>query len=265
MWVISPKELIKIEDAIKKGKSKVVVALNLGLNIKEISTKGILVPKKIKDNVCYLFNTKIRPIIFYSSKTKKVYKLVPTKDWPTITISSTQMHRTKNTSPKLDSLSKIKAVKPKGIILDTCTGLGYTAILCSKYADLVYTFEKDINVLRIAKLNPYSAALFQKKNIKLINKDISKEIKKFKDRFFNRIIHDPPTFKYAPELYTESFYKELVRVLKYRGILYHYCPRPHVTKERRPFYSKIKEKLKKLGLEVRFVSHSQGLICKKFF
>ncbi len=50
---------------------------------------------------------------------------MPTLDWPTVTISSVKMHRTAYVSPKRDTESKIKALgKLRGLILDTCFGLG---------------------------------------------------------------------------------------------------------------------------------------------
>ena len=48
------------------------------------------------------------------------------------------------------------------------------------------------------------------------------EIEAFEDRAFDRIIHDPPTFSLAGELYSAQFYGQLRRVLKRKGRLFHY-------------------------------------------
>ncbi|MGZ3610849.1 MAG: class I SAM-dependent methyltransferase, partial [Ktedonobacteraceae bacterium] len=48
----------------------------------------------------------------------------------------------------------------------------------------------------------------------------------FEDSSFSRIIHDPPTFSLAGELYSGVFYQQLFRVLKRGGRLYHYIGDP---------------------------------------
>jgi predicted methyltransferase len=62
-----------------------------------------------------------------------------------------------------------------------------------------------------------------------VEEDILEGIKQFSDNFFDEIIHDPPTFKYSPDIYSKQFYEELFRVLKKGGKLYHYSPLPHIT------------------------------------
>jgi uncharacterized protein len=44
---------------------------------------------------------------------------------------------------------------------------------------------------------------------------------------FDRIMHDPPTFKLAGELYSATFYQELYRILKRGGRLFHYVGDPN--------------------------------------
>ena len=155
------------------------------------------------------------------------YKLVPTKDAPTIEISGIRMHVTKDMTPMKDTEKKIEVVMPlKGIVLDTCMGLGYTAILASKNADFVFTCEKDKNVIEVAMHNPWSAELFNNKKISIINTSVFEQIKLFKDGMFDAVVHDPPRLTLATELYSLEFYKEIFRVLKKRGKLYHYTGNP---------------------------------------
>jgi len=92
------------------------------------------------------------------------YKLVPTI--PTIEINGIRMHRTKGVNPLQDTRSKVNAVKPgEGeTVLDTCMGLGYTAIEASKRGAYVITIEKDKNVIELAKINPWSRELFTGQN-----------------------------------------------------------------------------------------------------
>ena len=219
----------------------------------------------VKEKACYAVeDNQLKRVAFFSEETNLFYKLLPAKDWPTITLSSTPMHRFTFVSPKKDTESKITEISPvKGNVLDTCCGLGYTAIMASKDADEVFTFERDHNVLRIAEYNPYSRQLFSSKKIRISEKNIFPEIKKFKSGFFSRILHDPPTFKYSPELYSPEFHSELFRVLKKGGILYHYCPSPQITKGRL-LYPRVARQLKEAGFRgVEYHSSSSGIRALK--
>ena len=48
------------------------------------------------------------------------------------------------------------------------------------------------------------------------------EIEGFEDESFSRVVHDPPTFSLAGELYSGDFYRHLFRVLKRKGRVFHY-------------------------------------------
>ncbi|MFA5008116.1 MAG: methyltransferase domain-containing protein [Candidatus Omnitrophota bacterium] len=217
--------------------------------------------EKIKDNFCYLINdNKIEPLAYFSDSTNRFYKLTPTNDWPTLSIGSVPMH--KLSSPKSDTENKISLLKPYGYTLDTCMGLGYSAILASKYAKVI-TFEKDENVYALAKLNPVSEELFFSGNIEVRQADISSAIKEFGANYFDCIMHDPPTFKLAPELFGAAFYAELYRVLKNGGRLFHYTPFYKIS-QGYDFPSKIREKLKKTGFKLlEFSPDRGGIVCKK--
>ena len=52
--------------------------------------------------------------------------------------------------------------------------------------------------------------------------DSFEEIEKFEANLFARIIHDPPMFNLAGDLYSGEFYRHLFRVLQPRGRLFHY-------------------------------------------
>ena len=137
------------------------------------------------------------------------------------------MHRIKDIDPIQDTLRKIAAISPiVGRVLDTATGLGYTAIESAKTADEVVTIELDPGVQEIARLNPWSQALFHSPKIRQIIGDSYEVVQTFEDGSFSRIIHDPPTFSLAGELYSGAFYQQLFRVLKRGGRLYHYIGDP---------------------------------------
>ncbi|MCS7069954.1 MAG: methyltransferase domain-containing protein, partial [Anaerolinea sp.] len=86
----------------------------------------------------------------------------------------------------------------------------------------VITVELDPAVIEVASQNPWSAALFTHPQIERREGDIRDVIADFPDAAFTRIIHDPPTFALAGELYSGAFYRELYRVLARGGRLFHY-------------------------------------------
>ena len=248
--------------------------ISLDFGIKEVSirrngdivivdgTYEIDLKTKIKENFCYqLTKEGLEPVSYFSQNTNLYYKLIPTPDWPTIALGSVPMHRIK--SPKQDTFNKINLLKPYGLVLDTCMGLGYTAIVAAKESEQVITFERDEVVYMIAQLNPYSKELFSSSNIEVRRQDIAEIISSFSDSYFDCIIHDPPTFKLSPELYSSNFYKELLRILKPKGKLFHYTPL-YKIKRGYDFPSKIKEKVKESGFRnIIFSDKASGLLCQK--
>ncbi len=252
------------------------LSLDLGLSETEVIIKNNLahigknkVPlqefKKVKPEACYIIeDNEVKKLAFFSDKTNLYYKMIPTRDWPTFALSSTPMHQHHKLSPKQDTELKIEGISPiKGRVLDTCCGFGYTAILCSREAEEVYTFERDKNVLRLAEFNPYSSELFSNKKIKVKNEDISSSISKFKSEFFDRVIHDPPTVKLSPSMYSPRFHRALFRVMKKGGILYHYCPRPGKMKGKE-FHLKLISNLRRAGFsKIEYKEASSGVIVVK--
>src|SRR5262249_50187856 len=80
--------------------------------------------------------------------------------------------------------------------------------------------------LELARLNPWSQALFGKPNIKQLIGDSSELIRTLPDQSFHRIVHDPPMISLAGDLYSTDFYGELFRVLRPGGRLFHYIGDP---------------------------------------
>jgi len=159
----------------------------------------------------------------FSEQFNRFYSLMPTSRAPTLLISGIPMHRVKGTDPHQDTLTKIRAASPDGgLLLDTATGLGYTAIQASRTAARVVTIELDREVLAVARQNPWSRSLFDNPRIEQIVGDTLDELPGFADGSFSRIIHDPPTFSLAGELYSAACYRQLFRVLKRGGRLFHY-------------------------------------------
>jgi predicted methyltransferase len=130
-------------------------------------------------------------IQFFSEETQLLYQLYPTKTIPTLKISGVPMHRFATIDPKTDTERKIAAAKPKGKVLDCCMGLGYTAIFSARLPNVtkVQTFEKDPNVLKIARMNEASNDLFTNQKITVTNEDSSIAVPKLPSNYFDTIIH----------------------------------------------------------------------------
>ncbi len=163
----------------------------------------------------------------FSEDTGRVITLYPTPGAPTILISGISMHRIKGSNPYQDTLTKVRAIAPiSGRVLDTATGLGYTACQASRSARRVITIELDLAVLAIARLNPWSKELFESPQIEQLLGDSFEVVNGFRDEAFDCIIHDPPQFSLAGELYSGEFYAQLFRVLSRGGKLFHYIGDP---------------------------------------
>jgi predicted methyltransferase len=193
------------------------------------------------------------------------YKLVPTIP-PTIEINGIRMHRTKEVNPLQDTRNKVNAVDPREgeAVLDTCMGLGYTAIEASRRGAYVITIEKDPNVLELARINPWSRELFTGGKVQVIQGDAFEVVKKFKEGSFDVVIHDPPRFSLAGELYSGEFYRELFRVLRPGGRLFHYVGNPGKKYRKRDLQKGVMERLRKAGfVGVKRVEEALGVVAKK--
>ncbi len=163
----------------------------------------------------------------FSAQTGRYYSLYPTTGAPTMLISGIPMHRIKGTDPHQDTLAKMRAAAPvQGDVLDTCTGLGYTALEAARTAAHVTTIELDPAVHSIIRRNPWSRALFALGNVTLLLGDSGELLPALPPGSFDLVIHDPPMFSLAGELYALEFYRALHRVLRRRGRLFHYIGNP---------------------------------------
>ncbi len=202
--------------------------LTLGWSdIEEISNAGERCFALLEDGAVW-------PVGVFSEETGWYRSLIRTGGTPTTLVGGFTMHRIKDTDPLDDTTEKITTIRPvTGRVLDTTTGLGYTAIQAAATADTVVTVELDPAAIEIARYNPWSRELFERDNICIIIADINELIEEIPDASFNRVIHDPPTMSLAGELYSEAFYRQLHRVLDRRGRLFHYIGDPDSKSGRR--------------------------------
>lgn len=181
------------------------------------------------ENACFQWLDETpQKVQFFSEELQRAYSLCPTESAPTMLVSGLTMHRIKGTNPRLDTLSKIKAAGGKltGRVLDTCMGLGYTAIEAAQTAEYVLTLEIDPTVLDVCRANPWSQGLFNLTNLEHQFGHAWDTLETLPDHHFSCVVHDPPMFNLASELYSTDFYRELHRVLKRNGRVFHYIGNP---------------------------------------
>ncbi len=247
------KNSIEIGFDLDYKKEKVAIE-NKIISIDEKKYPLKLFQKIAKSNSIYELNVQVSKIAIFD---KHYFKLTPIKNSaPTLEIDGIRMHRTKNITPIEDTKRKIRKIKIKKNenILDICTGLGYSAIEAYKRNAKVTTIEKNKNSIEIAKKNPYSSLLFQgidKNKINLILDDAFDAIKKFSDKSFDAILHDPPRFSLSGELYSEEFYRGLYRVLRKNGRILHYVGAPGSKYRNKDFIGGIKKRMNSVGFKIK--------------
>jgi hypothetical protein len=183
-----------------------------------------------------------------SRYTQALIKLVPT-DWgpPTFEIDGIKMLPTARVSPYADAITKVALVAPQGrVVLDTCGGLGYFAAACLEAgARRIVSFEKNADVLWLRTVNPWSPPTGGA--LELTHGDILEHIGAIGSGAVGAILHDPPRFGIAGELYSQAFYGELARVLEKRGRLFHYTGSPNKLTTGRDVPAEVGKRLRQAG------------------
>jgi len=256
---------------------KIALSPDLGLTTVEVTVEaeGLLFPEGERvswesireinsaENNCFVIR-KGRPekILAYSSTTQRVCSLMPADGAPTLLVAGFTMHRIENCNPWQDTLNKIGAVAPiHGRVLDTATGLGYTAIEAARTATQVHTIELDPATQEIAQLNPYSRDLFDHPRIVRHIGDSYELVDTFAPGVFDRIIHDPPTMSLGGRLYSREFYRKLHLLLAPKGRMYHYIGNP-ASRSIRNATRGIAQRLREAGFsEIRPHPRSFGLVA----
>jgi predicted methyltransferase len=279
MVVLSHYQAKIILEAQRNGIVSLNVSLDLGLSTTQLllHSQGLQLPdgKHLKwidveeiaksTSSCYVIEDGSRRAIqFYSEFTDRVYSLYPTSGAPTMLVSGIPMHRIKDTEPHQDTLEKIRAIKPLvGQVLDTATGLGYTAIESARTAEHVMTIELDPAALEVCRLNPWSQELFDNPKITQMIGDSFDMVTELDAGRFTRVIHDPPAFSLAGDLYSGEFYRELNRVMCNRSILFHYIGDPE-SKSGRSITAGVIRRLEQAGFrQVRRAPRAFGVVAVK--
>ena len=180
--------------------------------------------------------------------TTSLIKLVPT-EWgpPTFEIDGIKMLPTAQVSPYADAQRKVALIEPRGkVILDTCGGLGYFAAWCLQgQAAQVLSYEKSPDVIWLRSLNPWSPVVDS--SLTLTQGDIAQHIPTLGSESVDAILHDPPRFGIAGELYSQVFYDHLARVLRRKGKLFHYTGTPNKLTSGRDVPNEVAKRLRLAG------------------
>jgi predicted methyltransferase len=193
------------------------------------------------------------------------YKLVPTNGAPLLEISGVKMHISKGTDPFTSaSEMSLQAVREGDKVLDCCSGLGYAAIAAHRLgASSVLTIELSPEVMGLRAQNPWSQDL-GRDGIEQRQGSSYELIQTMEASSFDAVVHDPPRFSLAGELYSEEFYREVYRVLRKGGRLFHYTGNPHMVKKGSSFVDGVIRRLKAAGFKnVEKVEHLMGVSAQK--
>ncbi len=210
-------------------------------------------PAALKDRTVYYWDGEDYAAV--SRFAGSLIKLVPTA-WgaPTFEIDGIKMLPTSKTSPLEDARTKVALIQPRGkAVLDTCGGLGYFAACClDAGAARIESFEKNPSVLWLRTLNPWSPdpdAPAHAGRLRLNHGDVSQAIAGLATAEYDAVLHDPPRFGIAGELYSQSFYDHLARVLRRGGRLFHYTGSPNKLTSGRDVPREVARRLEKSGFK----------------
>jgi predicted methyltransferase len=154
---------------------------------------------------------------------------------------------TARVSPYADAERKVGLIQPRGkIILDTCGGLGYFAAWCVRgRATHVQSYEKNPDVIWLRSMNPWSPPAGEA--LTLTQADVTDAVATLAADSVDAVLHDPPRFGIAGELYSQDFYDQLARVLKRRGKLFHYTGTPNKLTTGRDVPNEVTIRLRNAG------------------
>ena len=250
----------QVLDAIARGENSIEISVDLNLSrntfalcgdalvLDEGNRLGMEELRQIANKENRIFSLEDGRLEVLEVRGEGYYKLAPTDQAPLLEISGVKMHISKGINP-FESAGKMAAqVVRKGFrVLDTCSGLGYAASAALKLgASEVISVEKSATVMELRKKNPWSQRIFGA-HIQLVHADIEDYIRELATGSFDAVIHDPPRFSLAGELYGEQFYREIYRVLKRRGALFHYTGNPQLLKRGASFMDNAAKRLKTAG------------------
>lgn len=252
----------EVVETLRKGPSS--ISFDFGRTFRNASISDLegIPLEEIKGNFLYAWDGK--ELFKLAVFDEHLYRLRILAGKPILEIDGLRMHLVKGFKDVFDYSKEVCRLLQMGkadTVLDICTGLGYTAIAASRFAKKVVTIEKSRAALTLAEWNPWSMELFHSNNIRIIRGDAYEEVPRLKEKF-TRIIHDPPRFSRAGNLYSAEFYRRLASVSKEGALLFHYFG--SLGTGRRGISVEIRRRLSASGWEVLRVSRPlQGCLARK--
>ncbi len=241
-FVFSHVQLSPLLDARLAGASSAPLSLDLGLSQSRVtlSADGVTLPdgqhlhwsvlEKVNEqpNACFqVRGNELIPIRGLSPYSQRIFQLMPTNHAPAMLVAGFTMHRFRDVDPYEGAARMVRALSPlRGRLLDTATGLGYAAIEAAKFAERVVTIELDPMAQDMVRANPWSQRLVNDPKVTQLLGDSAELITTFDNESFAAVLHDPPAVNLAGELYAESFYRQVHRVLQRGGRFFHYIGDP---------------------------------------
>ena len=202
--------------------------------------------QRCKDHTIYAWTGgEFEPVARF---TTSLVKLVPT-EWgpPTFEIDGIKMLVSQSVSPLEDARRKVALARVQGeAVLDTCGGLGYFAVAALEQgARSITSFEKSEEVRWLRTINPWSPA--PDPRLSLTAGNVLDHLATLPGGGFDAILHDPPRFGIAGELYALSVYEEFARLLAPGGRLFHYVGTPNRLTTGRDVPLEVTRRLKAAG------------------
>ncbi len=227
------------------------LSLDLGKSVDTVTDELENVPlEEVKGDFVYAWDGKeLWKVAVFDNG---LYRLRMMKGKPILEIDGVRMHLLKDFEDVFEyseQVAKKLRICGRDIVLDTCMGLGYTAIAASKKSRKVIAIELSPAVIAMAKWNPWSQELFDNEKIEIVEEEsCSDYIMKSDKGEFTKIIHDPPRFSKAGELYSGEFYRGLRKSCKKGGLLFHYVG--SLGKKNRDISKEVALRLEKSGWKV---------------
>jgi predicted methyltransferase len=114
-------------------------------------------------------------------------------------------------------------------------------------------------VIWLRSLNPWSPQIGGA--LTLTQGDIAEQIVSQPDASVDAILHDPPRFGIAGELYSQTFYDHLARVIKRNGRLFHYTGTPNKLSSGRDVPNEVSKRLRLAGFATEL--NGDGVLAVK--
>jgi hypothetical protein len=121
----------------------------------------------------------------------------------------------------------------------------------------VYSYESNPDVVWLRSLNPWSPDnRWMPENtgaLTLITADVCQQIATLQAASVDAILHDPPRFGIAGDLYSQAFYDQLARVVRRRGRLFHYTGSPNKLTSGRDVPNEVAMRLRRAGFSTQLI------------